>query len=54
MFILLYVAEMMHGMHSSIDHTLMLAVFKLVKALISANVYGMHLHVLYIDFRSAK
>ena len=37
----LYIAEIMHGMHSGSVPTSMLAVFKLVKTLISANMYGM-------------
>ena len=37
----MYVAEIVHAMNSGIVTTEMLAVFKLVKALISANMYGM-------------
>ena len=39
MFIYLYVAKIMYGMHSGGVPTLMLAVFKLVKMLISKNLY---------------
>ena len=38
MFIQLYVAKIMHGMHSRSVPTSMLAVLKLVKTLIAANV----------------
>ena len=34
-------------MHSGNVPTSMLAVFKLLKTLISANMYGMHLHVVH-------
>ena len=37
----LYVAEIMHRMQSGSVPTSMLAVFKLVKPLITANMYGM-------------
>ena len=37
-----YVAEIMHRMQSGSVPTSMLAVFKLVKTLISANMYGMY------------
>ena len=41
MFIQLYVAENMHELLSGSVPTSMLAVIKLVKTLISANMYGM-------------
>ena len=47
-------AEIMHGMHSGSAATLMLGLFKLVKALVSANMYRMRLQVLYIDFFSGN
>ena len=39
MFMQLYFAKIMHRMHSGSVPTFMLAVFKLVKTLISANLY---------------
>ena len=42
MFIQLRVAEMVHGMHCGSVPTPMLAVFNLVKTVISANMYVMH------------
>ena len=42
MFISLYVAEIMHGVHSGSVPTLMLAVFKHVKTLIFSNIHRVH------------
>ena len=42
MFIQLYFAEIMHGMHSDGVPTLMVAVLKTLETMITANMYGLH------------
>ena len=50
----LYVAEIMHRMHCGSVPTSMLALFKLVKTLISANMHGIRCTSNFIDFWNGK